>query len=91
MNRREFTIPDGLTLEQITELAEQKLREQRNEYNRKHPDIVKQQRLRTYANYLRRHGFLVMKGDLPDPPWSDLQERAILRAVQANKEGMRNE
>ena len=91
MGRHSFTIPDGYTLEQITELAEERLREQRRNYNKTHPEIILQQRLRTYANTLRKHGFFVMKGTVPPPPWNELQERSILRAIQANQEGLRNE
>lgn len=88
--RKQFTIPDGYSLEEITELAEQLLRDRRNEYNKNHPEIIEQQRLRTYSNYLRRHGMFVMNAELPQPPWTELQEKYILQAVRANMEGKRN-
>lgn len=89
--RQPLTIPEGYTLEEITALAEQQLREQRNKYNKNHPEIVKQQRLRTYANFLRRNGMLVMNVQVPAPPWNELQEKFILQAIKANMEGLRNE
>lgn len=87
-----YSIPDGYTMEQIVSMAEQKLRTQRNEYNRTHPEIVKQQRIRAYSNYLRKNGLLVMDvNGIPQPPWDELTGRSILNAIRANIGGLRDE
>lgn len=90
-NSHEWQLPEGVTLDELTEYAERKIREKRRQYNRDHPEIVKQQRLRTYANFLRRNGMLVMDAQVPAPPWNELQEKCILQAIRANMEGLRNE
>ena len=87
-----FAIPDGYTMEEIVSMAEQKLRDQRNKYNRTHPEIIEQQRVRTYSNYLRKRGKLVIDATfLPPLPWDELQGRSILGAIRANLEGLRDE
>ena len=91
MKRKPLTIPEGYTLEEITALAEQQLREQRNKWNREHPETIKRQRIRTYSNYLRKNGIFVMNAELPALPWSKDQERMIINAIRANVEGLRNE
>ena len=58
---KQWQIPDGVTLEQITAYAEQRLREQRRKYNKEHPDIIEQQRIRTYTNFLVKRGYEVKK------------------------------
>lgn len=87
----DWQLPEGVTLDALTEYAERKIREKRREYNRSHPEIVMQQRKRTYANFLRKQGVFVMDAKLPDLPWSKDQERLILNALKANVEGLRNE
>lgn len=90
-NSHEWQLPEGVTLEQLTAYAENKLREKRRQYNASHPEIVRQQRIRTYANFLRRNGMFVMDAQVPAPPWNELQEKCILQAIKANLEGLRNE
>lgn len=58
---KQWQIPDGVTLEQITAYAEQRLREQRRKYNKEHPEIIEQQRIRTYTNFLVKRGYEVKK------------------------------
>lgn len=91
MKRKPLTIPEGYTLEEITALAEQQLREQRNKWNREHPETIKRQRIRTYSNFLRKNGLFVMDAELPALPWNKDQERMIINAIRANVEGLRNE
>ena len=91
MKRKPLEIPDGYTLEELEEAAKEYIRRKRREYNKKHPDIIEQQRLRTYANALRRNGFFVMNAEIPDLPWSETQEKMILQAIRANVEGRRYE
>ena len=79
------------SLAQIEEYAAQRARQQRNAWNAAHPELVKQQRIRTAANLLRRNGYFVMKEQFPAPPWTDLQIRAIQQAILANQEGLRDE
>jgi len=95
MTRKPFTVPDGFTLEQITELAELRLRDQRNKYNKEHPEIIERQRIRTNTNFLKKHGFCVL--DIKNLPkdiwgWDELTQRslvnAIRAAVQEYREGM---
>ena len=75
------------SLEQIEEYARQRERQQRNRWNREHPEKVMQQRIRTAANLLRRHDYTVIKGKFPPPPWSELQVRALQQAILANQGG----
>ena len=82
---------ENFTQEQLEQYAAQRARQQRNEYNRRHPEKTLQQRLRASANLLRRHGFTVIKGVFPAPPWTDLQVRMLEQAILANQEGLRNE
>lgn len=49
----------------------------------KHPERAVRQRMSSYTNFLRRNGKLVMDRP-PEPPWSELQQRAILRAVESS-------
>lgn len=87
MKRKPLTIPEGYTLEEITALAEQQLREQRNKYNREHPQVVERQRCRTYKNFLQRHGMVVIEA-LPPQPWDTATEKNILQSL---REGLRYE
>lgn len=89
--RKPLQIPEGFSLEEITALAEQQMREKRNQWNREHPETIKRQRIRTYANYLRKNGLFVMNAELPALPWNKDQERMIINAIRANVEGLRNE
>ena len=41
-NSHEWQLPEGVTLDELTEYAERKIREKRRQYNRDHPEIVKQ-------------------------------------------------
>ena len=87
-----YTIPEGYTMEEIVSMAEQKLRDQRNKYNRTHPEIIEQQRIRTYINYLRKRGKLVLDASqLPALPWDEPQGLSILKAIRENVEGLHNE
>ena len=87
-----YSIPDGYTMEQIVSMAEQKLRDQRNKYNRTHPEVIEKQRIRTYSNYLRKHGMLVLDATyIPPLPWDELTGRSILNAIRANIGGLRDE
>lgn len=86
-----YSIPEGYTMDQIVSMAEKKLRDQRNEYNRTHPEKVKQQRIRAYSNYLRRNGVFVMDAEIPPLPWDELTCRSILNAIRANMGGLRDE
>ena len=90
MKRKPLEIPDGYTLEELEEAAKEYIRRKRREYNKKHPDIIEQQLLRTYTNKLRKNGFFVMHAELPEPPWTEDQEKFILQAIRANMEGLRN-
>ena len=89
--RKPLQIPEGFSIEEVAELAAQHLRQQRNEYNRQHPEVIRQQRIRAYSNFLRKNGLFVMNAELPSLPWSKDQERMILNAIRANVEGLRNE
>lgn len=51
------------TLRDLEEYAAKKAREQRNSYNARHPEKVLEQRIRTAANLLRRHGYSVTLAD----------------------------
>lgn len=76
-----FTLPDGLTLEELDEYARQRENARRRADYAKHPERVLRQRLSTYSNFLRRNGRIVMDRP-PAPPWTDLQKRAILKALE---------
>lgn len=85
--RKPVVIPPGYSLEELTELAEAHLRQQRNEYNRTHPEVVERQRCRTYKNFLQRHGMVVIE-KLPPQPWDPATEKNILQSL---REGLRYE
>ena len=78
----EWNLPEGLTLEQLDEYARQRENARRRADYAKHPERVERQRLSTYSNFLRRHGRIVMTRP-PAPPWSDLQKKCILKALEA--------
>ena len=86
MKRKPLTIPEGYTLEEITALAEQQLRDQRNKWNREHPETIKRQRIRTNTNFLKKHGFMVL--DIKNLPkdiwgWDELTQRSLVNAIRA--------
>lgn len=92
MERHEWQLPEGFTQEQIDRYAAEQERKRRREYNQRHPEIVRNQRIRTYSNFLRKQGVFVMDaGSFPPQPWDSLTEKAVLQAVRANLEGLRNE
>lgn len=76
-------LPDGLTFEDVEELIRQRENEKRREDYARHPERNIRQRKSAYANFLRRQGCLVMDNVPPAPPWTELQQRAILHAVEA--------
>lgn len=82
-----MVIPEGYSLEELTELAEAHIRQQRNEWNRRHPEVVERQRCRTYKNFLQRHGMVVIE-KLPPQPWDTATEKNILQSL---REGLRYE
>lgn len=86
---KQWQIPDGVTLEQITAYAEQRLREQRRKYNKEHPEVIEQQRIRTYTNFLKKRNFIVIPGPLPPVEEWDYEptKKAILRTLMMNMEG----
>ena len=53
-------LPEGLSLEQLDELAAQRARQKRNEYNAKHPEVVMRRRIAASINLLTRHGYVVL-------------------------------
>ena len=85
--RKPLQIPEGFSIEEVAELAAQQLREQRNKYNREHPQVVERQRIRTYRNFLQRHGMVVIE-KLPPQPWDPATEKNILQSL---REGLRYE
>lgn len=91
LERHEWQLPAGFTQEQIDRYAAEQERKRRRQYNQSHPEIVRNQRIRAYANFLRRQGYFVMHAALPELPWNKDQERMILNAIRANAEGLRNE
>ena len=87
----EMHLPDGVSLEELERYAAEKERKRRRDYNAAHPETVMRQRITAAENLLRRNGFLVLKGELPPFPWDELQQKAILRALQTNQEDARHE
>ena len=85
--RKPLQIPEGFSIEEVAELAAQQLREQRTKYNREHPQVVERQRIRTYRNFLQRHGMVVIE-KLPPQPWDPATEKNILQSL---REGLRYE
>lgn len=83
----DWQLPEGVTLDALTEYAERKIREKRREYNKSHPEIVERQRCRTYKNFLQRHGMVVIE-KLPPQPWDTATEKNILQSL---REGLRYE
>lgn len=57
---REWELPAGVSLEDVTEYALQVERKRHREWNRNNPEKVLAQRMRTYCNFLRKHGFTVI-------------------------------
>lgn len=57
---REWELPAGVDLEQVTAYAVQLERKKRREWSRRNPDKVEQQRIRTYQNFLQKRGFTII-------------------------------
>lgn len=57
---REWELPAGVSLEEVTEYAQQMERKRHRDWNRNNPDKVLAQRMRTYSNFLTKHGFTVI-------------------------------
>lgn len=59
----------NLSEEQLIEMAKRRLLDKRNEYSKRHPEIIEKQRLRTYANFLRKHGYFVSEAGRETGTW----------------------
>ena len=82
----DWTLPEGVTLEQLDAYARARENARRRADYARHPDRVERQRTTTYTNFLTKRGFVIMPAP-PAPPWSELQEKCILRAVEASMKG----
>lgn len=56
---KQWELPAGYDLETVTAYAEEQERRKRREWNRNHPELVEQQRIRTYCRFLAKRGFTV--------------------------------
>ena len=75
------SLPDGLTYADVEEIIRQRERERRREDYARHPERNLRQRITTCKNFLRKQGCFVMDGIPPAPPWTELQQKAILKAI----------
>ena len=82
---REFTLPDGITMEQLDAYAVAKEKERRRKWAQDHPDKVLEQRITTSKNLLKKSGFSVIP-KLPPLPWDELTEHGIIVALKATME-----
>jgi len=57
---KENELPENITPSQAEQIFRAGLREYHREYRRNHPEQVIQQRIRTYRNFLVKHGFVVI-------------------------------
>lgn len=48
-----------MTPEELDRYILERQRQQRREYNKRHPEIIMQQRIRAACNFLRKNGFTV--------------------------------
>ena len=78
----EWNLPEGLTLDQLDEYARQRENARRRADYAAHPERALRQRLSSYSNFLRKNGRIVIARP-PAPPWNDLQQKAILQALEA--------
>ena len=60
---KQWELPDGYDLEQVNAYASDCIRKRHREWNQRNPEKVLAQRMRTYCNFLRKHGFTVIPPD----------------------------
>lgn len=56
-------LPKNITPEEAEQIHRAWVRAYHREYRRDHPDQVVQQRIRTYSNFLTKHGYTVIAPD----------------------------
>ena len=56
---KNWELPAGYDLETVTAYAEERERRKRREWNKNHPELVEQQRIRAYCRFLAKRGFTV--------------------------------
>ena len=63
MGKQKWELPAGYDLETVVAYAEERERRKRREWNAKHPELVEQQRIRTYVRFLAKRGFTVTNAE----------------------------
>lgn len=59
MAKTQWELPAGYDLETVVAYAEERERKKRRDWNRNHPELVEQQRIRTYCRFLVKRGYTV--------------------------------
>lgn len=60
---KQWELPAGMDLEQVTAYAVELERKKRREWNQRNPEKVEAQRIRTYQKYLQNRGYTVIPPD----------------------------
>lgn len=60
---KQWDLPAGVDLATVAAYADAMERKRHREWNRRNPDKVLAQRMRTYRNFLVKHGFTVIPPD----------------------------
>jgi len=74
-------LPPGVNFAILDEYARRRELERRRAYYANHPKQIEKQRIRTYTNFLNRHGQLVIQTP-PAPPWNDVQAKCLLHMLR---------
>ena len=82
MPKKDFSLPDGITLEQLDAYARERENARRRADYAKHPERVEKHRQQTYTNFLNRHGMLVVPCPRAPRPWNDMQKECFIHMLE---------